>query len=120
MSDEVVSDARSLRSKLIVGGAAGTTMLLGKSRIKCAARMTGTDGAGLLANLGAVHSQVGKLVHYLIRPRLQGAYASRRIAPDARPFSCRLTGEVLSLPIGPRLPLSDVARVIGATKEVNT
>jgi len=62
---------------------------------------------------------VGTLIHYPIPPHMQEAYASLGIAPDALPLSCLLADEVLSLPIGPQLPLSDVAQVIGAVKAVN-
>lgn len=59
---------------------------------------------------------VGTLIHYPIPPHMQGAYADLRFLPEAFPVATRLAGEVLSLPIGPHLPLSDVDNVIEAVK----
>lgn len=57
---------------------------------------------------------VGTLIHYPIPPHMQVAYADLGLAPDALPLARDLSGEVLSLPMGPQLPLADAARVIDA------
>ncbi|MCE6967488.1 DegT/DnrJ/EryC1/StrS family aminotransferase [Cereibacter sphaeroides] len=57
---------------------------------------------------------VGTLIHYPIPPHMQAAYADLRITSEALPLARQLAGEVLSLPMGPQMPLSDAARVIEA------
>jgi len=59
---------------------------------------------------------VGTLIHYPIPPHMQTAYADLGLAPDALPLARDLAGEVLSLPMGPQLPLAGVARVIDAVR----
>jgi len=59
---------------------------------------------------------VGTLIHYPIPPHMQAAYAELGLAPEALPLAHALAGEVLSLPMGPQLPLADVARVIDAVR----
>lgn len=59
-------------------------------------------------------AEIGALIHYPIPPHMQGAYAEMGIAPNALPLAQKLAAEVVSLPIGPQLPLEDAARVIGA------
>lgn len=59
---------------------------------------------------------VGTLIHYPIPPHMQAAYADLGLAPDALPLARDLAGEVLSLPMGPQLPLADAARVIDAVR----
>jgi dTDP-4-amino-4,6-dideoxygalactose transaminase len=59
---------------------------------------------------------IGTLIHYPIPPHMQAAYADLSLAPDALPLARKLAGEVLSLPIGPHLPLADAARVIEAVR----
>ncbi|MBM1222839.1 DegT/DnrJ/EryC1/StrS family aminotransferase [Ponticoccus sp. SC2-23] len=59
---------------------------------------------------------VGTLIHYPIPPHMQAAYADLDLAPDALPLARDLAGEVLSLPMGPQLPLADAARVIEAVR----
>ena len=59
---------------------------------------------------------VGTLIHYPIPPHMQEAYADLGLAPDALPLARQLAGEVLSLPIGPQLPLADAARAIDAVR----
>lgn len=59
---------------------------------------------------------VGTLIHYPIPPHMQEAYADLGLAADALPLARDLSGEVLSLPMGPQLPLADVARVIDAVR----
>jgi dTDP-4-amino-4,6-dideoxygalactose transaminase len=59
---------------------------------------------------------VGTLIHYPIPPHMQAAYAELGLAPDALPLARQLAGEVLSLPMGPHLPMPDVERVIAAVR----
>lgn len=59
---------------------------------------------------------VGTLIHYPIPPHMQAAYADLGLAPDTLPLARDLAGEVLSLPMGPQLPLADAARVIDAVR----
>lgn len=59
---------------------------------------------------------VGTLIHYPIPPHMQAAYAELGLAPEALRLAHALAGEVLSLPMGPQLPLADVARVIDAVR----
>ena len=59
---------------------------------------------------------VGTLIHYPIPPHMQAAYADLGLAPEALPRARDLAGEVLSLPMGPQLPLKDAARVIDAVR----
>lgn len=59
---------------------------------------------------------VGTLIHYPIPPHRQAAYADAGFAPEAFPIASRMADEVLSLPMGPHLPMEDVARVIAAVR----
>ena len=59
---------------------------------------------------------VGTLIHYPIPSHMQAAYAGLGLAPDALPLAQRLADEVLSLPMGPQLPLADAVRVIAAVR----
>ena len=59
---------------------------------------------------------VGTLIHYPIPPHRQAAYVDARLAPDAFPVASRMADEVLSLPIGPHLPVDEVARVIESVR----
>lgn len=72
------------------------------------------DRDGLQKRLGA--AGVGTLIHYPIPPHMQAAYADLGLLSEALPVARQLAGEVLSLPIGPQMPLSDVDRVIEAVK----
>lgn len=57
---------------------------------------------------------IGTLIHYPIPPHRQQAYADLGCAPDALPIASRMANEVLSLPMGPHLPLAQVQRVVVA------
>lgn len=59
---------------------------------------------------------VGTLVHYPIPPHMQQAYADLSLAPDSLPLARKLAGEVLSLPMGPHLPIADAKSVIAALR----
>ncbi len=65
--------------------------------------------AAALAELG-----IGTMIHYPIAPHLQQAYAHLQLREGALPISEALHREVLSLPMGPTMSLSDADRVIGA------
>jgi dTDP-4-amino-4,6-dideoxygalactose transaminase len=52
------------------------------------------------------------IIHYPIPPHLSGAYTSFHEAP--LPIAARLATEVLSLPIGPHMPASDITSVVEA------
>ena len=59
---------------------------------------------------------VGTLIHYPIPPHRQAAYAEAGFAVDAFPIASGMADEVLSLPMGPHLGMSDAARVIDAVQ----
>ncbi len=58
---------------------------------------------------------VDTLIHYPIPPHLSGAYAAG-FEGVRLPVAERLAEEILSLPIGPHLPLEDADRVAGAVR----
>ena len=60
---------------------------------------------------------VGTLIHYPIAPHRQQAYAAMGYAPKDFPLAQSMADQVLSLPIGPQLPLAQVEQVIAATKK---
>lgn len=74
--------------------------------IRCARR------DGLQATLA--HAGIGTLIHYPIPPHLQGAYSDLGLPAEAYPIARQLSGEVLSLPIGPHLSSEAAAQVIEA------
>ena len=57
---------------------------------------------------------VGTSIHYPIPPHLQDAYRSLGIARGSLPISESIHEQVLSLPMGPHLTMSQVDRVIEA------
>jgi dTDP-4-amino-4,6-dideoxygalactose transaminase len=61
---------------------------------------------------------VETLIHYPIPPHLQGAYAGLGHEKGSFPLSELLHEEVLSLPMGPTMSLSEADKVITAVKEV--
>ena len=63
----------------------------------------------LLRNAG-----IETLVHYPIPPHRQAAYAAMQLPRGALPRAEILADSIMSLPIGPHLPLADVDRVADA------
>jgi dTDP-4-amino-4,6-dideoxygalactose transaminase len=59
---------------------------------------------------------VGSLIHYPIPPHRQQAYAQAGFEKGAFPLAEHMAAQVLSLPIGPAMPESDVEQVIEAVK----
>jgi dTDP-4-amino-4,6-dideoxygalactose transaminase len=59
---------------------------------------------------------VDTIIHYPIPPHLGGAYAAE-FAGARLPVAERLADEVLSLPMGPHLPLDDAERVAAAVRQ---
>ena len=59
---------------------------------------------------------VGSLIHYPIPPHRQAAYAEAAFATKAFPIASRMADEVLSLPMGPHLPMNDVDQAITAIR----
>lgn len=58
------------------------------------------------------------IIHYPIPPHLSGAYSDPSLlAPVSCPLAEQLANEVLSLPIGPHMPLTDVGEVCRAIHE---
>ena len=55
---------------------------------------------------------VGTMIHYPIPPHLQPAYANLNFNEGCFPISERMAKEVLSLPIGPHISVSDIQFVI--------
>lgn len=62
-------------------------------------------------------SGIGSLIHYPIPPHLQQAYASLGYKPGDFPIATVMADEVLSLPMGPHLPGSQVDQVVGHVSE---
>ncbi len=60
---------------------------------------------------------IGTLIHYPIPPHMQEAYKSAGFAPEDLPIARQYANEVLSLPIGPQLALSDVDKVCAALQK---
>jgi dTDP-4-amino-4,6-dideoxygalactose transaminase len=59
---------------------------------------------------------IDTIIHYPIPPHLTGAYAAGFVRGDL-PVAERLGDEVLSLPMGPHIPLEDAERVAEAARE---
>jgi dTDP-4-amino-4,6-dideoxygalactose transaminase len=59
---------------------------------------------------------VDTLIHYPLPPHLTGAYAAE-YAGRGLPVAEQLGDEVLSLPMGPHLPLADAHRVADAVRD---
>lgn len=59
---------------------------------------------------------IGTLIHYPIPPHHQAAYAEAGFRKDAFPIASTISGQVLSLPMGPHMPSADVLRVIEAVQ----
>lgn len=57
-------------------------------------------------------SNVETLIHYPIPPYLQEAYSDMKFKPNSFPIASRLSKEVLSLPIGPHMKISEIDYVI--------
>lgn len=57
---------------------------------------------------------VGTLIHYPIPPHRQQAYVGLGVPESGFPIADQLAGEVLSLPIGPHLPLEQAQQVAAA------
>ena len=62
---------------------------------------------------------VGTLIHYPIPPHLQQAYGYVGWAQGAFPLAERMANQVLSLPIGPFLSLSEADQVIESCKRLS-
>lgn len=74
-----------------------------------------TDRDGLQKHLA--DAGVGTLIHYPIPPHMQQAYEGLAIEEGALPVARKLADEVLSLPMGPQLAMTDVERVIAAIRD---
>ena len=61
-------------------------------------------------------SGIGTVIHYPIAPHLQPAYASLGLAAGSLPISEAMHAQVLSLPIGPTMPMEHVDAVIAAVR----
>jgi len=61
-------------------------------------------------------AQIGTLIHYPIPPHLQDAYSELNWAKGAFPLAERMAKEVLSLPMGPSISMSDVEQVAAAVR----
>lgn len=59
---------------------------------------------------------IGTLIHYPIPPHRQQAYAGQAWPAQAFPIANQLAAEVLSLPIGPHLPMAQAAQVAAAVR----
>jgi len=74
-----------------------------------AALMAGLEKAG-----------IGSLIHYPIPPHLQQAYADLGQGAGTYPLAERLAETVLSLPIGPHLPVESVDEIAAAVRAALT
>ncbi len=63
---------------------------------------------------------IDTLIHYPIPPHLQAAYAELGFSKGDFPIAEQIHNNVLSLPIGPHLPIGCVELVIEALKTINT
>ena len=61
---------------------------------------------------------VGTLIHYPVAPHMQSAYQAMGLTRGSLPIAEALQGEVLSLPMGPRLSEADARSVVAAVAEV--
>lgn len=61
---------------------------------------------------------VGTLIHYPIPPHLQEAYAEMGLKKGAFPLAEIIAHEVLSLPIGPQLEMSDAEGIVEICSEL--
>lgn len=59
---------------------------------------------------------IGSLIHYPIPPHRQQAYADAGLAAGSLPIAEAMAERVLSLPMGPQLPVEAVARVAAALR----
>lgn len=73
------------------------------------------DREGLQAHLSSRGIQT--LIHYPIPPHRQQAYADSPAANALLPIAEQLASEVLSLPIGPQMPLEQAREVIAAIRD---
>lgn len=69
---------------------------------------------------GLTEAGIETLIHYPIAPHMQQAYADFGLPANALPLAKQLAGEVLSLPMGPHLPLNDAAAVVWATQRATS
>lgn len=60
---------------------------------------------------------IGSPIHYPIPPHKQPAYSKSGFAADEFPLASKMASEVLSLPIGPQLHISQIEEVIAAVAE---
>lgn len=58
------------------------------------------------------------LIHYPVPPHLQNAYHNLQLTEEQLPIATKLSKQILSLPIGPHLPLSDVEFVAQTAKSI--
>jgi dTDP-4-amino-4,6-dideoxygalactose transaminase len=59
---------------------------------------------------------IGTLIHYPIPPHMQKAYAGLGIAPKALPTARQLADDVMSLPMGPHLHMTEVLSIISEVR----
>ena len=60
---------------------------------------------------------IGSLIHYPIPPHLQEAYADLRQGKGSYPLAEKLAESVLSLPMGPHMPVESVDEVCAVIRE---
>lgn len=63
---------------------------------------------------------IGTLIHYPVPPHLQEAYREIKMSQSSFPITETIHREVLSLPIGPHLPLVEAQKVVNAIQEFCT
>lgn len=59
---------------------------------------------------------IGTMIHYPIPPHLQPAYAPLHLAAGSQPIAESMARQVLSLPIGPTMPLEQAQQVADAVR----
>lgn len=63
-------------------------------------------------------ASIGTLIHYPIPPHMQEAYSQLWIDPNSLPLARQLSGEILSLPMGPQLSLASSEEVVRKIHEL--
>jgi len=58
------------------------------------------------------HAGIGTMIHYPIPPHLQPAYTELGFGEGAFPITEAMHREVLSLPMGPHIMLTELAKVV--------
>jgi dTDP-4-amino-4,6-dideoxygalactose transaminase len=67
---------------------------------------------------GLEQGGIGTLIHYPIPPHLQAAYADLGLGEGDLPIAERIHAQVLSLPIGSSMPISQAMEVASVARDL--